>query len=146
REGLRHADRPALSRHRAAAPGGVMSAAAGAAQPSWRSSAERGSMLGIRIVLFLTTAFGRGPARLFVRILAFYYTLFAGSARRATAAYLTQLGEPVTFARVYRQILRFAQVTLDALFLVQGKTAPFRFTRTGHHHLAALKESGRGAI
>ena len=60
-----------------------MSAAAEGTEPSWRSSAERGSMLGIRVVLFLTTAFGRGPARLFVRVLAFYYTLFAGSARRA---------------------------------------------------------------
>jgi predicted LPLAT superfamily acyltransferase len=123
-----------------------MTAAAGATQPAWRSSAERGSMLGIRVVLFLTTAFGRGPARLFVRVLAFYYTLLAGSARRATAVYLEHLGEPVTFGGAYRQILRFAQVTLDALFLVQGKTAPFRFTRTGHHHLADLKASGRGAI
>lgn len=117
-----------------------------ASDASWRSSAERGSLLGIRIVLFLTTAFGRGPARLFVRVLAFYYALFARSARRATRDYLRRMGEPVTFARCYVQILRFAQVTLDALFLVQGKTDGFTFQRTGHEYLAELKSSGRGAI
>lgn len=117
-----------------------------ASDASWRSSAERGSRLGIRIVLFVTTAFGRGPARLFVRVLAFYYALFARSARRATRDYLRRVGEPATFARCYVQILRFAQVTLDALFLVQGKTQHFRFRRTGSEHLAELKSSGRGAI
>lgn len=113
---------------------------------SWRSTAERGSVLGIRIVLFFATAFGRGPARLFVRVLAFYYTLFAGRAREATRGFLARVGERATFGRVHTQILRFAQVTLDALFLVAGKTKHFRIRRTGSHYLAQLKESKRGAI
>jgi predicted LPLAT superfamily acyltransferase len=114
---------------------------------SWRTTAEKGSVLGIRFVLFLTTAFGRGPARLFVRILAFYYALFAGEARRGAEAFLTRIhGEPPSFGRVYRQILRFAQVTLDSLFLMSGKIHHFRVKRTGSHHLAELRESRRGAI
>lgn len=112
----------------------------------WRSTAERGSMVGIRIVLWMTTALGRGPARLFIRILAFYYALFAGPARRAMETYFERIGEPTTFGRFYRQILRFAQVTLDALFLVSGKTEPFKFLRTGSEHLAELKVNKRGAI
>ncbi len=79
-------------------------------------------------------------------MLAFYYTLFAGSARRAMASYFERAGEPSTFGRFYRQILRFAQVTLDALFLVTGKTGLFRFVRTGSEHLDALKKNRRGAI
>ena len=91
---------------------------------SWRTAAERGSVLGVRFVLWLATAFGRAPARLFVRILAFYYTLFAGAAREGTRAFLERAGEPVGFGRVYRQILRFAQVTLDSLFFMSGKLSP----------------------
>ncbi len=117
-----------------------------AADAGWRTSAERGSVLGIRALLFLTTAFGRAPARLLVRVLAFYYTLLSPAARRATRGYLAHLGEPATFARVHRQILRFAQVTLDALFLVAGKTRSFRFEHHGHEHLEALRASRRGAI
>ncbi len=113
---------------------------------SWRSTAERGSVLGIRIVLLFATAFGRGPARLFVRGLAFYYTLFAGRARAATRSYLERLGEAPSFRRVHRQILRFAQVTLDALFLVAGKTQLFRIRRNGSEHLVRLKQERRGAI
>lgn len=113
---------------------------------SWRSSSERGSILGIRAVLFMTTAFGRAPAKLFVRVLAFYYTLFAGSARSGVRSYLVHLGEEPTFGRVYTQILRFSLTILDALFLVQGKTQPFVFDRTGSHHLAELRQNRRGAI
>lgn len=113
----------------------------------WRTTAEKGSVLGIRFVLWLATAFGRAPARLFVRVLAFYYTLFAPQARRGTRAFLTRVdGEPPSFGRVYRQILRFSQVTLDSLFLMRGKVQHFRVSRNGKEHLAGLRERGQGAI
>lgn len=121
-----------------------MTAAPGDA--SWRTTAERGSILGIRVVLFLATTLGRGPARLLMRALALYYTLSSPAARAAVRSFLAAAGEPVTFARVYRQILRFTQVTLDALFLVAGKTHLFRFERHGHEHLEALRREGRGAL
>ena len=61
------------------------------------------------------TSLGRGLGRLLVRVIAFYYTLFARTARVATAGYLARLSSsPVRFGDVYRQILRFSQVTLDA--------------------------------
>lgn len=120
---------------------------AGSAIPAWRSAREKGSVLGIRFVLWWTTAFGRPLGRLFVRVLAFYYTLFAANARRSTRAFLTRLyGEPPTFGRLYLQILRFAQVTLDSLFLMSGKIHHFRVERTGSHYLTELRESRRGAI
>jgi predicted LPLAT superfamily acyltransferase len=123
-----------------------VSSSATASDQGWKTSAERGSILGVRFVLWLTTAFGRWPARLFVRVLAFYYTLFAPGARRGARAFLGKLHERVTFGMVYRQILRFAQVTLDALFFVTGKLEPFRIERNGSEHLLKLREEGRGAI
>jgi len=113
---------------------------------SWKTARERGGVRGMRFMLWLTTAFGRGPARLFVRVLAFYYTLFAGAARRGTRDFLMRVEGKAGFARVYRQILRFSQVTLDGLFLVSGKLHLFDIKRTGTEHLQKLKESGTGGI
>ena len=119
---------------------------AAAGDQRWRTTAEKGSVLGVRFVLWLATAFGRGPARLFVRILAFYYTLVAPEARRGARAFLARVDAPTTFGRAYLQILRFAQVTLDSLFLMSGKVDRFRVTRTGHVYLEELRERRRGAI
>ncbi len=112
----------------------------------WRTSAERGSMLGIRAALWITTAFGRAPGRLLVRVIAFYFTLFVAPARRAIGGYLVRLGEEPSFLRIHRQILRFSQTVLDAVFLVSGKLDAMSFTRNGHEHLAGLMREKRGAI
>jgi predicted LPLAT superfamily acyltransferase len=103
-------------------------------------------VLGIRFVLWLATVLGRGPARLFVRILAFYYTLFSGAARRATRDYLARVGEEPSFSRVYKQILRFSQVTLDSLFFVSGKLSHYEITETGREHIMGLLDAKQGAI
>ncbi len=122
-------------------------ASTGIRAPAWSSSAERGSVLAIQATVFIATFLGRGFGRLVARVVAFYYWLFAAGARRHAAAFLTRVhGRAPRAADTYRQILRFAQTTLDAFFLVAGKTGHFRVTSHGHHHLAALQQSGRGAL
>lgn len=112
----------------------------------WRDVPERGSALGIRMVVLLATALGRAPARLLVRVIAFYYTLFFGTARRAAQAFLRRVGAPSGFWAAYRNVHRFAQCALDALFFVRGKLRYFEITRDGHHHLEALRDGRRGAV
>lgn len=123
-----------------------MTSAVQTGDQSWRTTAERGSVLGIRFVLWLATVLGRAPARLFVRILAFYYTLFSRVARRATRDYLERVGEEPSFGRVYKQILRFSQVTLDSLFFVSGKLSHYEVTETGREHIMGLLDAKQGAI
>jgi predicted LPLAT superfamily acyltransferase len=115
-------------------------------RPGWLEVRERGSVLGIKFAVVLATTFGRPPARLLARILALYYTLFAKNARRAAQAFRKRVGASPGFRGAYRQILRFAQCTVDALFLIRGKTKYFRVSRNGHKHLEQLRESGQGAI
>lgn len=118
-----------------------------APREGWAEIGEKGSVLAIRATVFLTTFMGRGFGRLIARVVAFYYWVFAASARRHAADFLRRaLGREPTRAEVYRQILRFAQTTLDAFFLVAGKDESFEVTRTGHHYLAALHDQKRGAI
>ncbi|UJR85183.1 hypothetical protein [Sandaracinus amylolyticus] len=113
----------------------------------WTDVGEKGGVLAIRAAVFAATVMGRTFGRLIARIVAFYYWLFAPGARRASREALHRvLGRDASGYETYRQILRFAQTTLDAFFLVAGKTQHFRVTTNGHQHLAALRDGKRGAI
>lgn len=113
----------------------------------WTDVGEKGSVLAIRASVFAATVMGRSFGRAIARVVAFYYWLFAKGARRAAGELLRRVhGREATGGETYRQILRFAQTTLDAFFLVAGKTHHFRVTTNGHQHLAELRDNRRGAI
>ena len=113
----------------------------------WLSVRERGGVFGIRFIVFLCTAFGRGPARLFIRLIAAWYFLFDGHTRRCSRAYLERItGGPVTRQLVYRHILTFARVTLDRLFFAAGKSSAFHVEFHGEEHLRQLRDEQRGAL
>jgi predicted LPLAT superfamily acyltransferase len=113
---------------------------------SWLSVAERGSVLGMRILVLLCTGFGRGPAQLVLRLVAAYYVAFHGKARRASRAYLVRMGQPHDLGAIYRHILRFAQCALDRLFFLRRDFAPFTVDTVGSEHLVALRDAKQGAI
>jgi predicted LPLAT superfamily acyltransferase len=112
---------------------------------TWRALPERGTKVGIQLLATVATL-GRGPARFFIRFLALYYALVARPSRRAIRAYLARVGEPPSFAREYRQILRFAETGLDAIFFLRDKTKPFSISRTGNEHLNHLRDTKTGAV
>lgn len=113
----------------------------------WLSVGERGGVFGIRFVVFLCTAFGRRVARRFISLLAAWYFLFDGHARRSSRAWLERiLGRPVDHGMIYRHILTFARVTLDRLFFAAGKTEAFHVEFHGEEHLRQLREERRGAL
>jgi predicted LPLAT superfamily acyltransferase len=112
----------------------------------WLGVAERGSVVGIRFLVWLATAFGRAPARLFLRAVAAYYVLAHPSVRAFSRQYLQRIHGRAPLAMVYAHVLRFAEVTLDRVFIVCGKDKGFEVTRTGYQYLEALGASGRGAI
>jgi predicted LPLAT superfamily acyltransferase len=112
----------------------------------WLARRERGSRAGIRLLLFATRVLGRRGAHLLLRVIMFYFTLFAGSARRASQDWHRRVVGKAGFWTAYRHMFRFAQVALDRVFFVQGKLDGFEFEHVGHEHLAALAEQGKGAI
>jgi len=116
-------------------------------QATWLNQKERGALLGIRLVFFLATAFGRAPAGLFLRVVALWYALFDQPAKRASKDFLGRaLGREATFADVYRHIFCFARVTLDRAFLLRGRSDLFKVTNTGNEHLQKLTREKRGAL
>jgi predicted LPLAT superfamily acyltransferase len=114
---------------------------------SWLSAGERGTLLGIRLVYWITTAFGRGPTRILVRIIAAYYTLFGGSVVQASRSWLTTVHQkPATLGMVYRHFVYFAQATIDRIFLLKGKIGGFSVTTTGKQNLFDLVAQRQGAV
>ena len=113
----------------------------------WLSVRERGGVFGIRFVVFLCTCFGRGAARLFITLLAFWYFLFDCHARRTSRLYLRRvIGREPTRREVFRHILTFARVSLDRLFFAAGKTGAFQVEFHGEEHMRALREQRKGAL
>ncbi|MCL2447917.1 MAG: hypothetical protein FWD17_03110 [Polyangiaceae bacterium] len=118
----------------------------GAPRTTWLNVAERGSALGIAFFVWLSTAFGRAPARLVLRVVVFYYVVFHASLRRVSADYWRRVRGSAGFGRVYGHVLRFAEAALDRAFIVSGKHRYFRVTRHGNEHLERLRAARRGAI
>lgn len=116
------------------------------ARAAWLSVRETGSVLGMRVLLFLCTAFGRPAARLLLKAIALYYAIAARGARRASSHYLQAVGITPSFKNIYTHVLRFAEVSLDRLFFLRGNFAPFVVNATGREHIARLRETKQGAI
>ena len=117
------------------------------ADPAWLSRQERGTILGIRFIVWLCNFLGRRVARAFVYVLAFYYMLFVGYGRRASRAWLSfALGRPATLREVYRHLSNFALITLDRVFLLQGRRELFVLEPHGTENLDALTAAKRGAL
>lgn len=113
---------------------------------AWMTRPERGTVLGVRALLLFCRLFGRRGAGLLLRVIVFYYALFARRARAASREYLRRLGEPHGFWASYRHLYTFARCALDRVFLVRGETARFQVTHTGLEHLRRLTDQGRGAL
>ena len=119
--------------------GNTPNAAAPAAAPdTWLSQRERGAVWLIYVTFRLATLLGRTLMKPLVMAIALYYRLFDKKAVRASRDWLRRVhGAEPGFWAIYRHIRTFAQVTMDRIFLVSGRTRSFEFTRTGNHNLRA---------
>jgi predicted LPLAT superfamily acyltransferase len=112
----------------------------------WRKIPEAGTVFGIRLLVLFARIFGRRIAGWFLYILAFYYAIIRGTARRASRDYLRRIGQPATFRNVVRHIHTFAQVSLDRLFFLTGKVKSFEFEQRNHELIVQAAKSGRGML
>lgn len=113
----------------------------------WLEHRERGSVLAIRLTMLAAVSLGRRATRPLVLAIALWYRLFDRRTVAASRDWLRRVeGAPPTWSDVYRHLRTFAQVTLDRVFLLTGRTRALEFTRTGHELLVEQVASGRGAL
>jgi len=94
----------------------------GAATAEWARHQERGSLPLYRLIVWLSLALGRAPARVIVRVAMLYFLVFGGRAGRASREYLARcLERRPTLRERYRHIVTFASTVHDRIFLLRDR-------------------------
>jgi len=119
----------------------------------WSKQSERGSHLGMRLLIGSYRLLGDGVARALLRFIVFWHWLFGSAARRASLDYLARLhrfsggtSPRPTLFNAYRHLLAFADSALDKLAGWTGRIAHAEIDFPARPKLAEQLASGRGAI
>ncbi len=117
----------------------------------WSRVPERGTTLGLRIVMAAWRLLGPRAARIAALPAVLWVFATGGQARRASRAYLTRLAattpEPVpppTSWSVLRHMYTFAEACIDKFAAWQGDVAPVDFH--GEAEFRRLSDEKRGAL
>lgn len=117
-------------------------------QSSWSTLPERGSIWGIRSVLFALNVLGYRFASALLIPIAAYFFLTGGRSRTASLSYLGRLhrhspaAPEATLWQSYLHHLEFAQTMLERLLIWQGRTNGFQFATRGSELLQQKGCSG----
>ncbi|WP_413524939.1 glycosyltransferase family 2 protein [Photobacterium phosphoreum] len=120
----------------------------------WSSHGERGTVLGIKLLLAIYTLLGRKVVNGLLTLVIGYYYLTSKTARQASEQYLYQLQ---TYAEqqqlplpekltTYRHLLSFGHTTLDKLAAWKGDYDADNLTIHGQHHFDNIVASHQGVV
>ncbi len=114
---------------------------------SWATRAERGNMLMLRLMIWISLRLGRAGGRLVLLPIALYFLLFAGTARRASRLYLSRvLRRPAGWRDIFRHIQTFAATVHDRVYLLNGRFDLFDIRLHGLEVIEACHGDGQGAL
>jgi hypothetical protein len=113
----------------------------------WNQRRERGSVVLVRLMLWLTLNLGRATGVVLLYPIALYFCLFAPAARAASRGFLGRvLGRKATVGDVVRHIFTFAGVLFDRVFLLSNRTDRFNIRSVGVADVAAALAQSRGCL
>ena len=116
-------------------------------RPAWTSSPERGSMLMLKLMTWLSLHCGRQLTRPIVYGISAYFLLLAPTARRASRQYLRRLfGREPSWLDLYRHIIAFATSIHDRLYLLNERFDLFDIDIHSESLVLAARDEGRGAF
>jgi predicted LPLAT superfamily acyltransferase len=121
--------------------------AASASVPPWALRKERGSLLLIRVMTWLSLGLGWPVGHALLFPITAYFYVASPAARRASRGFLSRaLGRTAGAGDVLAHLFNFACVLLDRLFLLSGRFERFRLEVTGLDQLSAIIAGGRGCL
>jgi predicted LPLAT superfamily acyltransferase len=113
----------------------------------WRAHRERGSVLLLRVMTFISLRLGRPAGRVILYGIAAYFFLFAPAARRASLDYLPRvLGRRPRARDRFRQVMSFATTIHDRVYLLNERFDLFDIAIEGEALLAQRLRPGGGAF
>jgi len=112
---------------------------------AWAHTPERGSMLLLRAMAWISMHLGRRVGRAVLHLSAGYFLLFAPASRCASRDYLRRaLGRPPRWRDLYRHFFTFAATIHDRVYLVNRRFDLFDFEVHGGDILRRLLAGGKG--
>ena len=116
-------------------------------QAEWLAVRERGSILLLRSMVFVSLRVGRTLSRGLLYGIVVYFFLFAPSARRHSRRYLRlALGRSPSAKDRFRHILYFATCIHDRVFLLNEQYDRFQITIEGESLVRVQLDAGSGAF
>ncbi|MEL0611049.1 glycosyltransferase family 2 protein [Vibrio echinoideorum] len=123
-------------------------------QPHWSRTQERGTVLGIKLLLAVYTLLGRGVFNLILRGVMRYYHLTGKRARNASEQYLFQLKayaeqqniELPTELTSYNHLLSFGHTMLDKLAAWKGDFSADNLTIHGQEQFESMVANQQGVL
>lgn len=114
---------------------------------NWTVGRERGSRFAIRLMIWLTEAFGSPLGRALLYPITLYFLLTCRRARRASRRYLARVLSSRPGTRdVFRHFLSFASVLYERWLIACGREDEFEICLKGVGYLRALVAAKRGAL
>lgn len=123
---------------------------------SWTTVAERGSVFGMRITIWVFRVFGPRVSAWFVLPIVGYFFVSDARGRRASRRYLARvyaapggaaaLGHAPGARDSFRHYRQFALTILDRVAFALGRGRDFTIALEGAEHIDDVRASGRGAV
>jgi predicted LPLAT superfamily acyltransferase len=116
-----------------------MSARPAPAAAAWAAERERSSAGVLKLMSWIAVHCGRRVSRLVLHLISAYFVLFAPTARRASARYLTRVhGRPARWREVYAHVYCFAATILDRVYFLRRQTGWLQLTVHGQDMIDAV--------
>jgi len=113
----------------------------------WATHSERGSVLMLRLMSWISLRLGRRLSRTVLYGIAAYFFLFAPRARRYAREYLRRvLGRAATPIDRFRQIFAFASTIHDRVYFLNRRFELFEISTDGEELVRAARAQGGGAL
>lgn len=122
-------------------------ASASGTRPEWTRRNERGSVLMVRLMTWISLRLGRRVGRCVLPLIVVYFLLLAAPARRASRTYLRRaLGREPGLPDLYRHVHFFASTIHDRIYLINDRFDLFDIEIVGGELITDLLATGRGAL
>ncbi len=113
----------------------------------WLEQRERSNLAAMRLITWITRAFGQRVGRVLLYPICAYFLAFAPRARRASQDFLGRVnGAPARLLHVFRHFHVFAATLLDRIEMLSGDTSRFDLQVHGLATVERLLERGRGCL
>jgi predicted LPLAT superfamily acyltransferase len=113
----------------------------------WLTTPERGSVILIRLLTWMTLRAGRPIARWFLSPICLYFILFSRGTRQVSRKFLERaLRRPAGWTDVFRHYHAFASTIHDRVYLLSGRHHYFDIEIEGASVLDPFIEAKRGCL